>query len=143
MFSFFQQVQLLFQFRPYFHVDLIFLSQQPFFTVRYQKNILGNVFGYTGIHLFNLSGHHVTRKIDFSFKQCMMTSAKFINHFRKSPLFFLSLKWPQNISIYIEIPCLVQKSQEKSILLQSNKRFINFQSFESLSTLSFRYSVKL
>ena len=51
--------------------------------------------------LFNLSGHPVTRK------WCMMNSAKFINHFGKSPLIILSLKWPQNILIFIITPCLI------------------------------------
>ena len=42
------------------------------------KNILGNVLEYTGISLFNLSGHSATRKTECSFKWCMMTSAKLI-----------------------------------------------------------------
>ena len=40
-------------------------------------------------------------------KWCMMNSAKFISHFRKSPLIIFNLKWPHNIFVFIIIPFLV------------------------------------
>ena len=40
-------------------------------------------------------------------KWCMMNSAKFVSHFRKSPLIIFNLKWPHNILVFIIIPFLV------------------------------------